>query len=194
MRTDYLVYTHTRPDTNEIFYVGKGSAKRVNERRGRSSYWNNIVNKANGFISNVVAGNLDNQTALNFEKILIKKLREDNFKLCNITDGGECGATGYKHSSEMKEYIRAKAFGNKSRTGQKSTVEHKQKISQGLMGRVHTEATKNKMGKMVYCVTNGKTYTTQTNAAKELNLLTSGISMCCKKAIKQTGGYQFKYI
>ena len=189
----YYVYSHIRKDTNTIFYVGKGAKRRITDKRGRTQYWNNIVNKAGGFNTQIELETESEQEALNFEIATIKRLRDSGISLCNITIGGECGATGYKHSPEMKKYVRTKALGNKSRTGHKATIEERQRISQGLMGRVHSEATKNKMGKMVYCVTNGKTYTTQTNAAKELNLLTSGVSMCCKNKITQTGGYKFTY-
>lgn len=187
-----LVYTHTRPDTNEVFYVGKGTARRVNERRGRSSYWNNVVNKAGGFVSSIVAGNLDNQTALNFEKILIKKLREEGFKLCNITDGGE-GVGGYKHTPERLQKVRQAALGNKSRTGQKLSKQQKAKMSAALTGRKHSEERKQNIGTAVYCLTNDTVYATQTIAAKQLKVPSSSISMCCRNLIKQTHGYQFSY-
>lgn len=143
----YYVYSHIRKDTNTIFYVGKGSKRRINDKRGRTQYWNNIVNKAGGFTTQIELETESEQEALDFEIATIKKLRDSGVVLCNITAGGECGATGYKHSPEMKEYVRTKALGNKSRTGQKATFEQRQKISQGLIGRVHSEATKAKMSK-----------------------------------------------
>jgi hypothetical protein len=187
-----LVYTHTRPDTNEVFYVGKGTVRRVNERRGRNNYWNNVVNKAGGFVSSIVAGNLDSQTALNFEKVLIKKLREEGFKLCNITDGGE-GVDGYKHSPERLQKVRQAALGNKSRTGQKISDQQKAKMSAVLTGRKHSEETKRSIGTAVYCLTNNTVYDTQTIAAKQLEIPSSSVSMCCRGLIKQTHGYQFQY-
>jgi hypothetical protein len=187
-----FVYCHIRNDTNEVFYIGKGNKFRVNSPRGRSGYWNNIVNKAGGFKSNIVAANLSDIDALNFESILIKSMKNQGFRLCNIIDRTG-NVSGYKHTPEMKEYIRQKAIGNKSRTGQKATPEEREKIRQSQLGKKHSDEWRFNIGKVVYCITNGKTYPTQTEASKELNLLSSGISMCCKGKIKQTGGYQFIY-
>lgn len=110
MRTDYLVYTHTRPDTNEIFYVGKGTGKRMKCRTNRNIHWKRIVDKANGFKYDVLAKNLTEQEALNFEILMIKKMKEAGFGLCNMTSGGD-GVSGFKHSDEMRENQRQRMLG-----------------------------------------------------------------------------------
>ena len=51
----FYVYLHTRNDTGEIFYVGKGKKSRASSKRGRNDYWNNIVTKAGGFTSKLIA-------------------------------------------------------------------------------------------------------------------------------------------
>jgi hypothetical protein len=188
----HYVYCHIRPDTEQIFYIGKGTSRRINSAVGRSSYWQNIVNKAKGFKSVVLAKCNEEKIALNYEKTLIKKLREEGVKLCNITDGGE-GVSGYKHTLKAKEIIGIKSIGNKSRTGQHLSDSQKQKMSLALTGRKHTTETKFKIGKKVYCITNDKVYPTQTEACKELGLISSGVSMCCKGKISQTHGYKFRF-
>jgi hypothetical protein len=80
MRADYLVYTHTRPDTNEIFYVGKGTGKRMKCRTNRNIHWQRIVDKANGFKYDVLAKNLTEQEALNFEILMIKKINKKDIR------------------------------------------------------------------------------------------------------------------
>lgn len=187
-----LVYCHIRNDTNEVFYIGKGNKFRINSSRGRSGYWNNIVNKAGGFKSNIIAANLSDIDALNFESILIKAMKNQGFKLCNILDKTG-NVSGYKHSEEMKQYLRSRAMGNKSKTGQKATPEQIEKIRQSQLGKKHSDQRRFNIGKAVYCITNGKTYPTQTEACKELGLLSSGVSMCCRGKMKHTGGYQFQY-
>jgi hypothetical protein len=188
----HYVYCHIRPDTEQIFYIGKGTSRRINSAIGRSSYWNNIVNKAKGFRSIVVATCAEESVALNYEKTLIKKLREDGLNLCNITDGGE-GVSGYKHSLKAKETIGKKSIGNKSRTGQHLSDIQKQRMSFALTGRKHTTETKFKIGKKVYCITNNKVYPTQTEACKDLGLLSSGVSMCCRGKLSHTKGHQFRF-
>lgn len=188
----YFVYCHIRQDTNEVFYIGKGSCRRINEKRGRSKHWQNIVNKAGGFVSRVIAKCEREVDALEFEKKIISKLKDQGVKLCNVTNGGE-GVSGYKHTPEMKEYLRLKAFGNKSRTGQKASDAEKRNISLSLTGKKHSDQWRFNIGKAVKCITNGVTYPTQTEAAKALNLLSSGVSMCCRGKLNHTGGYQFQY-
>ena len=41
----FYTYMHTRNDTNETFYIGKGHGKRAFWKHGRNQHWENIVNK-----------------------------------------------------------------------------------------------------------------------------------------------------
>jgi group I intron endonuclease len=135
MRTDYLVYTHTRPDTNEIFYVGKGTGKRMKQKSNRSKYWHNIVNKCGSYKAEIIAGNLTEQEALNFEILMIAKMRESGFVLCNLTNGGD-GTSGYKHTEEAKQKFSEQRKGRPSPTkGTTLTEEHKQKLKLAKLGK-----------------------------------------------------------
>ena len=66
MTAIYYVYEHTRPDTGNVFYVGKGSFKRAYSKAKRNKHWHNIVNKAQGFSVNIIAKDLDNIKQANF--------------------------------------------------------------------------------------------------------------------------------
>ncbi|MBL0255829.1 MAG: hypothetical protein IPQ27_13155 [Chitinophagaceae bacterium] len=57
----FYIYRHIRPDTNEVFYIGKGNNiassnyKRKDWKFKRNKIWNDIVKKNNGeFISQVI--------------------------------------------------------------------------------------------------------------------------------------------
>ncbi len=200
---NHLVYCHTRPDTNEIFYIGKGSQARAKTSGSRNQYWKNVVAKAGGFKVEIVAKNLTEKEALNFEILLIKKLREQNVKLTNITAGGE-GTSGIKLSEEHKEKLRQAKLGKKlspehiakaaqARVGKQFSEAHRKAISESLKGRKLSKAHSLKLAKPIICITNGKTYESVTEAAKELKLETTNISRCCKGVFKQTGGYSFIY-
>lgn len=157
MRTDYLVYTHTRPDTNEIFYVGKGTGKRMKCRTNRNIHWKRIVDKANGFKYDVLAKNLTEQEALNFEILMIKKMKEAGFSLCNMTTGGD-GLSGFKHSPEVCEAQRQRMLGvtpwNKgkptspeaiekmrlAKLGKKQSSEHIAKCAETRRGKKYSDA------------------------------------------------------
>lgn len=39
----FYVYQHTRNDTGEVFYVGKGSGDRLKSNKRRNSHWTRIV-------------------------------------------------------------------------------------------------------------------------------------------------------
>lgn len=100
---EYYVYQHKRLDENTIFYVGKGCKDRHSQTVNRNRYWHNVVNKS-GFESEILFDNLDEELALLIEIELIDKYRKLNFKLVNLTDGGE-GVSGYKHTQKTKNLL-----------------------------------------------------------------------------------------
>ena len=99
----FYVYQHRRIDENTIFYVGKGSDYRHSETSNRNKHWHNVVNKG-GFVSEIIFDNLNEELALLIEVELIDKYRRLNYKLTNMTDGGE-GVSGYKHTKETKKLL-----------------------------------------------------------------------------------------
>lgn len=84
----FYVYIHYRLDTNEPFYVGKGSGKRWKSASGRNRHWNSIVNKV-GFYSIKVEENLEEERAYELEAEWYDKLSSD-YKLINVV---KCGNT-----------------------------------------------------------------------------------------------------
>jgi hypothetical protein len=105
-----------RPDTNKIFYVGKGNGNRLNSHKYRNRHWHFIVNKNNGNFIPMMLHKCDNeQQALNLERRYIKIFRVLFGKkyLTNISDGGIGGKTtevvwnkGKKTSEENKLKLR----------------------------------------------------------------------------------------
>jgi hypothetical protein len=154
MTTDYLVYTHTRLDTNQVFYIGKGKVGRIRQTSNRNKYWQNIVKKCNGFKSDILAGNLTEKEALSFEILMIKKLRESGLKLCNLTNGGD-GTSGLKHSAETRALFSKQRKGRPSPTkGIKFSAERIEFMRQVHLGRKQSEewkqnAAKAKIGRNV---------------------------------------------
>ena len=75
----FYIYKHTRPDTNEVFYIGKGNTlKRSHEERyktssSRSKYWKSIVEKNDGkFIPEIICYCNTEEEANILEKQYIK--------------------------------------------------------------------------------------------------------------------------
>ena len=98
----FYVYEHTRPDTNQVFYVGKGSKNRAYNKFRNNPFWKNVVNKAGGFEVKFVVANLDEELALLVEQERIDQLKKLGIKLTNLTDGGG-GAAGLKHTDKAKK-------------------------------------------------------------------------------------------
>lgn len=88
---------------------------------------------------------------------------------------------------------------SKIRTEQYSTAEMKEKLSNGQKKRFdnpvylkeHQER-QQKLCKPVFCETNGKTYKSQSDAAKDLNISQGGISQVIKGSCKTYKGYIFR--
>lgn len=90
---------------------------------------------------------------------------------------------GKTHAPEVLEKIRA------ARIGKKATEETKQKIK-----AAHLKLAPNsKLSKPVFCITNGITYYSLNEAARQLNLHREAIGLVCRGKLRKTGGYQFKW-
>lgn len=154
----FYVYEHIRPDTNAVFYVGKGKGRRCFEYRRRNPHWNCIVSKAGGFEVRVVVDGIDEELAFFVEQELISKLKTNGIVLANITNGGE-GTSGYVHTKESKAVFSAtmrrtmqtyKHVLKKRQLGDNNSAKKEgvgDKISKALTGRKLSKETKNKISR-----------------------------------------------
>lgn len=92
--TNFYVYVHTRNDTGEVFYVGKGSGRRafVRGRTERSQYWTRIAAK-HGFTALILERFQNEDDAFCMERYLIASYNALCKSLVNHTLGGE-GTSG----------------------------------------------------------------------------------------------------
>lgn len=109
---DFYVYLHKKKTNGEVFYVGKGRTWRVTSNGGRNKWWKSIVAK-HGLDFDFVAKNLTNEMACELEVRTIKSLKNNGFKLCNISDGGEAGMAGKPLSEETKRKLSIALSGRK---------------------------------------------------------------------------------
>lgn len=68
LRNDFYVYIHKRKDTNEVFYVGKGTRNRFKTSSRHNKLWHKIREDAGGFIAEIIHSNLTEQEALQKER------------------------------------------------------------------------------------------------------------------------------
>lgn len=72
----FHVYHHVRPDTGQVFYVGKGKGRRAFDRGARrSEFWHRVVEKAGGVLIEIVAKKLTEDEAFLLEKQNIAALK-----------------------------------------------------------------------------------------------------------------------
>jgi hypothetical protein len=160
----FYIYEHIRPDTNAIFYVGKGSHVRAHSKHRRNKHWNSVVAKAGAYSVRLVADNLEEDFSFLIEMERIDQLKRIGLNLTNKTDGGE-GPSGMRHTDEAKRKIAEAQMGDKHWTvNHVYTEEHraklkfarsrfvftdeiKAKLSVAGKNRVYTDETKAKMSK-----------------------------------------------
>jgi len=135
-----IVYEHLRNDTNEVFYVGIGAAKkRAYSDFGRSAHWYNIVNEV-GHTVNIIHNDVSREETCEIEILLIKKYGRKDLgtgNLINKTNGGK-GNYGTIVSIKTRQKMSEARKGEKNPMfGKTISEEHKQKISETHKGEKH---------------------------------------------------------
>lgn len=114
LSNNFYIYRHIRPDTNEVFYIGKGNNmdKRVSPyarakcKNKRHEYWKRIVAKNNGLFTVEIMFECETEEQVNIKEVEFIALygRKDlgNGTLVNFTNGGE-GAKGVVMTDEVKK-------------------------------------------------------------------------------------------
>ena len=99
-----IVYRH-RDNLNNVFYIGIGkNENRAFDYHHRSDFWKRYSKKY-GINTEIIATNIDYDTAKELEMLLISEYGRRDLKegmLVNMTDGGE-GSIGVLHTKERRE-------------------------------------------------------------------------------------------
>lgn len=157
----YYVYYLRHPDTNEIFYIGKGKGYRMYKHESQvknNKFPNNnyalykniklILSENKNIIYEKIAENLNNKDAIELEKNKIKEIGLNN--LTNICEGGE-GNDNFTFNPN-KETIRLKMSCAQKKSyiekyGEERAKEIIQKRLNSIKGYKHTKETKDKIKK-----------------------------------------------
>lgn len=221
----YCLYTHTRLDTSEIFYVGigkqnQGYHKRPFSKRGRTPFWQNIINKTDYSII-ILEESDERQYIISKEIELITEYGRRDLKtgsLVNLTGGGDGNLDpsperslqlsnfrkGKKMSEETKEKLKIINTGRIITWGDKITIANTgRKISQETKDKVRTYQLANKkIGKdntfsiKVVQLSKQNIYIQTWNSAMDAERAFDKrihISECCQNKQKTSAGYKWIY-
>lgn len=148
MLDSYYIYRHIRPDTDQVFYIGKGKNRRNTYTYERSKaqdrrnpFWWNVVHKNDDRYVIEIMMEFDNEPECDAKEIELIALygRADRHKgtLTNLTDGGD-GSTNMIVTEETRQRLRAKLSGvNHPNYGKKLSAATCQKKSDALKGSKH---------------------------------------------------------
>lgn len=148
MERRFYVYEHIRPDTGEVFYVGKGAGVRAYcINRPENKHYQFIVAKLARLGLDVavrwVAEGLSELAAFELERSLIKKHgRSDLFlgPLANQTDGGD-GSQGAVVSAATRALL------SKQRRGIPKSPEHRAKLAEHCRALGKTKEARDRLAK-----------------------------------------------
>jgi group I intron endonuclease len=207
----FYVYTHTRPDKNAVFYVGKGQRDRAYNNYHRNIHWKRVVGKNNKkFIVNIIAYFNNESDALKKETELILFYGLDN--LCNMNIGGlgnsgfvpsqetrrklSIALTGKKRTKEQIDALRKRETGKKHPNRNKSFVKKMSEERKGtgnpMYGKKIKESSKqlqrdkisgadNYLSKLVFNTQTGIYYDCLTDAANSCNMIKGTLWAAIKK-------------
>jgi hypothetical protein len=131
-KNHFAVYEHIRPDTGQVFYVGKGSPSRVRHRQRKDNPHHthimaNLARLGLKMEVSIVAANLPEDSANTMEKMRIMMWRAAGVPIVNLTEGGE-GTTG--KPEESRKRISKALMGNKHSLGAVKSQETRQLLSE----------------------------------------------------------------
>ena len=220
MDNNFYVYEWIRLDTNEPFYVGKGSGNRCYKlTRKKNNHFNNIV-KSIPVAVNILHDNLDEQTAYGLEIYYIWLYRDiiGYESMCNINDGGEgqtlCGENSYWYGKKRPEMSgeNHSMYGKNPRDymTEEAKIEQSRKLSEAMSGENNPwygkgylmSGENNPRAKSVIAIINDKIFGVFDYAkqgAKYFGCNHGNIIQCCKGKKKSCGKYNgykivWKYI
>jgi len=161
------IYEHIRPDTNTVFYVGKGTKKRSESKHRRNAHWKNIVNKAGGYFVRIVFSHEDEELLFLIEQELIWKRKQEGLKLANKTEGGE-GPSGHRHTEETKRLISELQTGDNHWTRKHPvTEERRERMRHARSKLVYTDEIRKKISEAGKLKKNSPETRAKISAAKQ---------------------------
>lgn len=135
----FYVYEYFKKEDDEVFYVGKGTKRRMYELHNRNRYFNAVYGKYECDVR-IYKDGLTNEQACEIERDRIAELKVIGQAYCNFTEGGTGFSTGklnpiFKRMEEGTAKLFDGTENYRSFTGRKHTEESKRLMSQNRKGK-----------------------------------------------------------
>lgn len=168
----YYVYEWYVINTNEIFYVGKGTRNRYKVRK-HNKFFDDFI-KRYSCNSRIIKEFENESDAFSFEYKRIKELKEIGQCVCNIYEGGMGGSTSWWTDEQRKKYSEKNVM--KSEQQRKRMSENNPMKNKEVAQKVgNTKSRKVVIGNV--------TYKSVKNAMEKYNTTYETIKNWCKKGI-----------
>ena len=102
MKQDFYVYAWYNVDTNEVFYVGKGSGDRYKTTSGRNQKFLEYIAAHNVDVY-ILKDGLEEAEAFYYEKIYVDEYKAQGQCFCNLAEAGK-GGCHFVWTDEFKQY------------------------------------------------------------------------------------------
>jgi hypothetical protein len=148
-----FLYVHLEQDSGEPFYVGMGeTVKRPWESARRSDYYKSVAEK-HGVRTEIIATDLDWETAGWWEQRWISALRKAGYRLVNIADGGDGLSSFVAKEVNSRPDVRARTRVTIKKTWSQKTradlLEHRRKI---IVGRAKAKELRGDQGQSEWSI------------------------------------------
>ena len=213
----YYVYAHSN-DKYGVFYVGKGSGKRLYTTGNRNAFWKRVVQK-HGYVASILECSCTEEDSYKAEQKWIEHYKALGQCTANFTLGGDGVRVNKRWWGDK---ISKSLIGKKSPTGQDSksykdfanketllTLYGKQNLSVVAISKLFNVSSTtvwerlkyhnipirplSERGTNIVCTTNGLEFNSITEAAKTLGVYRENVRKVLSGKYKTTGGLSFKY-
>lgn len=185
----FYVYEWYIVDTNEVFYIGKGTGDRYKRLKGRNYFFQCMYDSHNCNVRKIYE-NLTEAEAFEKEIETIKYYKENtNYILTNQTDGGE-GISGWIATDEFRSKISELVKGSNNPNYQNYwSEEQKEYLRQKQKNNPLYRNENNPNAKKIICVETGEIFNCIKYAKEKYDIKSDGsITVALKNPIRTAGG------
>ncbi len=203
----YKIYTLTHPITNEIRYVGRTKETlnnrlkthlRAKDKSHRVNWIKSLQNENLIPNINLICETESFENCIELEQYYIKKYRDLNYRLVNMTDGGD-SSIGYKHTDVVKKQLsiltknRMKDTNVISNLKEKGNKQWEEKTALEKLNNQLNQVTRKNITQYDLDGNLIKIHVSLRQIEKDLGYFRAALSRCLKNECESSYGFIWKY-